>query len=149
MLISVLAIGCGGSTPTGPSAPTLTAPAATYEGTWTGQTDQAQKLTFSVVGNRITSLDFNFVYSASEPLCSGAGGFGGGGVFATISDNAFSVVNPFVGGSQQFTWALTGIFTSLTSATGTLEVTFSSVAVGPGSPCSASVKTTWSAQSGR
>jgi hypothetical protein len=146
ILVAVLAIGCGAGTPATPSAPPRVPPAAPYDGRWTGQTDQAQKVTFSIAGNQITSLDFNWVSSPSNPPCDGAGGFGGGGVLGTVSDNAFTVVNPFMTSSPRPTWALSGTFTSPATAIGTLDVTFAPTAVDPGFPCPVSMKTGWSAQ---
>jgi hypothetical protein len=60
LLVSVLV--AGGAALNAPPPPVIPEP-ATYEGTWTDQTEQAQSPTFSVTGNHIKALGFKSVYA--------------------------------------------------------------------------------------
>jgi hypothetical protein len=145
ILFAPLISGCGGSTTTTPS------PAVTgYDGTWTGQTSQSQPITFTVGGNQIVQVGFS--YTTLGPACSGQGGFAGGGasLFATpvISNSTFSLMFVNVH-SDALTWSMTGAFSTLTHAQGTLQVTFTPPTPPAGiiQRCGA-VQATWTAQRG-
>ncbi len=145
VLLSVLVAGCGSSAPTAPTAPApVNRAAGTYDGTWTGSTEQGQPVTFSVSGNQIKSLNFDFLYSGDESCPrSGSGGFGGGGSFGEIANGAFTIVNPFTA-AEQMRWVVTGAFVSSTLARGLVEVTIPSL-IAPAPSCPVAVKVVWAA----
>lgn len=135
---------CGNGVPVRPGAPTTLPATTTYEGSWTGQTNQTKRLKFSVIGDRVTQLEFDFDATGSGSPCFVTGGFGGGGNFGTISDGAFTLRSPASVGT--LTWSVTGTFGSPTTATGTMDVSVVPIPLDNPSGCSVSLRTTWSAQ---
>jgi hypothetical protein len=135
VLAGFLAVACGSSNP---NAPTTTVQ-ATYEGAWSGQTAQTQKINFRVSGNLVNSVSFDYVSSAP---CNLAGGFAAGTntAVSAISNGVFSI-NFVTGGGPTTSWTLVGSFSSATTAGGTLTVNLTS----PGTNCSGVVQTTWTA----
>jgi hypothetical protein len=140
VLLSALVAGCSSTAPTAPTP--VSQVTVTYDGVWTGQTEQGQPVTFSISGNQIKTLNFEFLYSADESCPrSGSGGFGGGGSFGEIANSAFTIVSPFTTGDGM-RWVVSGAFVSSTLARGLVEVTVSnSVASTPS--CPAAVKAVW------
>jgi lipocalin len=140
VLLSVLVAGCASSAPTAP-APVSRA-AGTYDGTWTGSTEQGQPVTFSISDNQIKSLNFEFSFSGDDSCPrSGSGGFGGGGSFAQIAGGAFSIVSPSTTAGQ-LRCVVTGAFVSSTLARGLVEVTVPGPVASTPS-CPAAVKAAW------
>ena len=107
-----------------------------YDGNWSGQTAQAQAISFNVASNAIHSLAFQF--TASAP-CNVVGGVvSGNTVVGAIANDGFTIN----GGDGPASWTLTGSFSSGTMGGGTLTVTLTN----PTSICSTVVQTTWTAQ---
>jgi hypothetical protein len=140
VLLAVLEAGCGTGAPAAPAP--VNATAGTYDGTWTGQTEQGQPVAFSISGNQIKTLDFEFQY-AGDASCPrfGSGRFGESGSFGKITNGVFSIVSPSTTGSQ-VRWVVSGAFVSSTLARGLVEFTVPS-SIGYPPSCPAAVKAAW------
>jgi hypothetical protein len=56
LIVSILTAACGSSSPAGPSS-------SGYDGQWSGTTSQGTAITFTVSGQRVTSISFTYDFS--------------------------------------------------------------------------------------
>lgn len=114
--------------------------AQTYDGSWSGTTGQGKAITFTVVANKLTVIEFGGNVSGSS--CSGS--------FTTkttyTTPRSFSTPSfTLTGGSSSpgaTSWTLSGTFATTAAVSG--NISFTSHAI-PGITCTASGASTWSA----
>ena len=109
------------------------------DGNWSGSTGQGKAITFTVSGNRITSLSFGGAVSSGG--CSGDFTVTMSTMSVAISGNNFSVNSP---SSAPFavSFSLNGTFSSNSDASGSVSFTLNG---GPGNPPCGSANTSWTA----
>ncbi len=105
--------------------------APNYDGTWTGTTSQSKALSFTVSGNKITSITIAYSLSGNcSPNPTGATVTLNSG--NSISGNSFTIT----GGT-----AVSGAFSSANAASGSFSINFTGNPPG----CSSTASGTWTA----
>jgi len=109
------------------------------DGNWSGSTGQGKAITFTVSGNRITSLSFGGAVSSGG--CSGDFTVTMSTMSVAISGNNFSVNSPS-SAPYAVSFSLNGTFSSNSDAGGSVSFTLNG---GPGFPPCGSASTSWTA----
>ncbi|NTU85297.1 MAG: hypothetical protein HGA45_39075 [Chloroflexales bacterium] len=128
-----------------PPPPTATPPPSGegYDGSWAGTTSQSRPIGFTVAGNGITQTVFGYDFRSS---CGVSGTITVTfGIPSPISDDAFSVSFDDAGPSS-LSYDLSGSFSSPSTASGDLSLTYSRSF--PYTSCSATADLTWTATRG-
>ena len=135
LMMSVVIAGCGG-------ASTPLAPERSFEGTWSGVTEQATPFAFTVTNGSITTVRFSAAVTTEQ--CGGTitGGADGTRPLGFVSGRQFSALGAVSTGA--LIWSVDGTFPSAAAAAGTLQVRVAPPLTGS-SGCVASATLGWSA----